>query len=153
MAVAQRRPERVVHHSNRGSQYTSIAFGLKCHEYDVVPSMGSVGDCYDNTIIESCFATLELEISDRNDFTTRAQARTEVISWIEGWYNPDRRHSSINYLSPTNTKGDADQAKGRVHQNRGKPRCRVVARRCDTSLRGPNRHPNDSRRARELPVS
>ncbi len=100
MAVTQRQPEQVVHHSDQGSQYTSIAFGLKCHEHGVVPSMGSVGDCYDNAMIESCFATLELEVFARNDFTTRAEARTAVINWIEGWYNPTRRHSSINNLSP-----------------------------------------------------
>lgn len=100
MAVNQRRPEQVVHHSDQGSQYTSIAFGLKCHEHGIAPSMGSVGDCYDNAMIESCFATLELEVFARNDFTTRADAQAAVINWIEGWYNPTRRHSSINNLSP-----------------------------------------------------
>ena len=100
MAITQRRPDGVVHHSDQGSQYTSIAFGSRCHLNRVVPSMGSVGDCYDNAMAESFFATLECELLDRHTFPTRATAETAVFKWIEGWYNPHRRHSSLGYTSP-----------------------------------------------------
>jgi transposase InsO family protein len=100
MALAQRRPEGVVHHSDQGSQYTSIAFGRRCREAGVRPSMGSVGDCYDNALCESFFATLECELLDRHSFRSQAEARMAVFEFIEGWYNPRRRHSSIGYLSP-----------------------------------------------------
>ena len=102
MALAQRRPEGVIHHSDQGSQYTSIAFGRRCREAGVRPSMGSVGDCYDNALCESFFATLECELLDRHRFPTQAEARMAVFEFIEGWYNPRRRHSSIGYLSPIN---------------------------------------------------
>ena len=100
MAVAQRRPADVVHHSDQGSQYTSIAFGLRCREAGVRPSMGSVGDAYDNALCESFFATLECELLDRQRFATQADARLAVFDFIEGWYNPRRRHSALDYLSP-----------------------------------------------------
>jgi putative transposase len=100
MALKQRRPEDLIHHSDQGSQYTSIAFGNRCRKAGLRPSMGSVGDCYDNALCESFFATLECELIDRRSWRTQAQARTEVFSFIEGWYNPRRRHSSIDYLSP-----------------------------------------------------
>lgn len=99
-AYLQRRPEQVIHHSDHGCQYTSVAFGKRCETLGVRPSMGSVGDAYDNAMAESFFATLECEILDRYHFRTREQARIEIFSWIEGWYNPHRRHSSIGYLSP-----------------------------------------------------
>jgi putative transposase len=100
MAVAQRQPVGVVHHSDQGTQYTSIAFGQRCKNAGVRPSMGSVGDAYDNAMCESFFATLECELLDRTTFKTRDQARREVFSFIEGWYNPRRRHSGIGYKSP-----------------------------------------------------
>lgn len=100
MAVQQRRPEGVVHHSDQGSQYTSLAFGKRCREANVRPSMGSVGDCYDNALCESFFATLECELLDRHSFRSRDQAGRAVFEFIEGWYNPHRRHSSIGYASP-----------------------------------------------------
>ena len=100
MAIWQRRPEAVVHHSDHGSQYTSIAFGKRCQEAGVRPSMGSVGDCYDNAMCESFFATLECELLDRRRFRTQAEARMAVFDFIEGFYNPRRRHSSLGYLSP-----------------------------------------------------
>ncbi len=102
MALAQRRPEGVIHHSDQGSQYTSIAFGTRCRRAGVRPSMGSVGDCYDNAMCESFFATLECELIDRTRFRSHAEARRAVFEFIEGWYNPRRRHSSIGYLSPIN---------------------------------------------------
>ena len=102
MALGQRRPEDVVHHSDQGCQYTSIAFGHRCREAAVRPSMGSVGDCYDNALCESFFATLECELIERTCFHTYAMGRMEIFDYIEGWYNPHRRHSAINYQSPMN---------------------------------------------------
>ena len=100
MALWQRRPSGVIHHSDHGSQYTSIEFGKRCREAGVRPSMGSVGDAYDNAMAESFFATLECELLDRCRFKTQAEARMAVFQFIEGFYNPRRRHSSLGYLSP-----------------------------------------------------
>lgn len=100
MAIVQRRPQGVIHHSDQGSQYTAIEFGRRCREAQVRPSMGSVGDCYDNAMCESFFATLECELLDRVTLRTPAEARTAVFGFIEGWYNPTRRHSSLDYESP-----------------------------------------------------
>jgi putative transposase len=101
MALWQRRPSGVIHHSDHGSQYTSIEFGKRCREAGVRPSMGSVGDAYDNAMAESFFATLECELLDRRRFKTQAEARMAVFEFIEGFYNPRRRHSSLGYLSPS----------------------------------------------------
>jgi putative transposase len=100
MAVWRRRPADVIHHSDQGCQYTSIAFGSRCRQAGVRPSMGSVGDCYDNAMCESFFATLEGELLDQNRFRTHAEARTAIFDFIEGWYNTHRRHSSLDYDSP-----------------------------------------------------
>jgi putative transposase len=100
MALTTRRPNGVIHHSDQGSQYTSIAFGHRCREAGVRPSMGSAGDAYDNAMCESFFATLECELLARHRFATQAEARMAVFAFIEGFYNPRRRHSSIGYLSP-----------------------------------------------------
>lgn len=100
MALAQRKPSDVIHHSDQGSQYTSVAFGQRCREAGVRPSTGSVGDCYDNAMCESFFATLECELIDRRGFATKAEARMAVFTFIEGWYNPRRRHSALGYASP-----------------------------------------------------
>ncbi len=100
MAYAQRRPGEVIHHSDQGTQYTSIAFGTRCREMGVRPSMGSVGDCFDNAMAESFFATLECELIDRRRFKSQAEAEIAVFDFIEGWYNPQRRHSSLGFLSP-----------------------------------------------------
>ena len=94
-ALTQRRPVGVIHHSDRGCQYTSTAFGKRCQEAGVMPSMGSVGDCYDNAMAESFWATLEREILSRRRFKTQAEAKLAVFAWIEGWYNRHRRHSSL----------------------------------------------------------
>jgi putative transposase len=102
MAIGQRKPRDVIHHSDQGSQYTSVAFGLRCREAGVRPSMGSVGDAYDNAMCESFFATLECELLDRRTFHTKAEARMAVFEFIEGWYNPGRRHSALGYRSPIN---------------------------------------------------
>jgi putative transposase len=100
MALTQRRPSGVIHHSDQGTQYTSIAFGLRCRQAGVRPSMGSVGDCFDNAMCESFFATLECELLDRRPLQTQSEARLAVFDFLEGWYNPQRRHSALGYLSP-----------------------------------------------------
>ena len=100
MALWQRRPQSVIHHSDQGTQYTSIAFGQRCRRAGVRPSMGSVGDCYDNALCESFFASLECELLDRNRFPTPTQARSALFDFIEGFYNPHRLHSSLGYHSP-----------------------------------------------------
>jgi putative transposase len=102
MAIAQRRPTGVIHHSDRGCQYTSFAFGKRCREAGVMPSMGRVGDAYDNAMAESFFATLEREVIDRQRFRSQIEARMSVFTWLESWYNPYRRHSSLGYRSPMN---------------------------------------------------
>ncbi len=100
MAIGQRQPQQVIHHSDQGSQYTSIAFGKRCREAQIRPSMGSVGDCYDNALCESFFATLECELIDRRSFQSKAEARMALFTFIEGWYNPPRRHSALGNQSP-----------------------------------------------------
>jgi putative transposase len=101
MAIWNRRPtEGLVHHSDQGCQYSSLGFGRRLREAGLVASMGSVGDCYDNAVTESFFATLECELLDRTRFATRGQARTAVFDFIESFYNPRRRHSTLGYLSP-----------------------------------------------------
>ena len=102
MALEQRKPRSVIHHSDQGSQYTSLAFGERCRQMGVRPSMGTVGDAYDNAMAESFFASLEGELIERNTFQSKVQARMAVFTWIEGWYNPRRRHSGLGYLSPIN---------------------------------------------------
>ena len=100
MALWQRRPQEVIDHSDHGSQYTSLAFGNRCKQAGVRPSTGSVGDCFDNALCEIFFATLECELLDRRRFHTQAEAQMVVFEFIEGWYNPHRRHSALGYESP-----------------------------------------------------
>jgi putative transposase len=100
MALTQRNPDGVIHHSDHGCQYTSLAFGKRCEEMGVRPSMGSVGDAYDNAMAESFFATLECELLSRRRFKTQVEARHAIFRFIEGWYNPHRRHSSLGNISP-----------------------------------------------------
>ena len=100
MAIDERKPHNVIHHSDQGAQYTSVEFGHRCKQMGVRPSMGTVGDAYDNAMAESFFASLECELINRRSWKTKTQARLDVFAWIESWYNPHRRHSGINYLSP-----------------------------------------------------
>jgi len=102
MALVLRRPAGIVHHSDRGCQYTSYAFGKRCQEMNVMPSMGSVGDAYDNAMAETFFATLEKELLSQGPFKSQAEAPTATFRFLEGWYNPHRRHSALGYLSPIN---------------------------------------------------
>lgn len=85
MALITRKPQGVIHHSDQGSQYTSVEFGKRCKEMGVRPSMGSVGDAYDNAMAESFFASLECELIDRRSWKSFAEARMAVFTWIEGW--------------------------------------------------------------------
>jgi putative transposase len=101
MAIARRQPKPgLVHHSDQGSQYVSLRFGERCREIGVHRSMGSKGDCFDNAVAESFFATLEKDLLRRNSFPTRQDARTAVFDYIEAFYNPLRLHSTLGYLSP-----------------------------------------------------
>lgn len=100
MAYAQRRPREVIHHSDHGTEYTAVAFGKRCTQLGIQMSMGTVGDCFDNAMMESFFSSLEAEVLDRNCFRTREEARREIFYWLAGWYNTRRRHSGVDYLSP-----------------------------------------------------
>jgi putative transposase len=101
MAVQHRRPAAgVIHHSDHGSQYTAQAFQDHCRAVGIRSSMGSVGDCYDNAMAESFFATLECELLSRSSFPTHADARAALFDFIEVFYNRRRRHSALGYLSP-----------------------------------------------------
>jgi len=102
MATWRRRPAPgLIHHSDQGSQYASLAFGQRLREAGLLGSMGSRGDCFDNAMAESFFATLECELLARRRFPTRNAARLAVFEYIEGFYNTHRRHSALGYLSPT----------------------------------------------------
>jgi len=110
MAITRRAPAQVIHHSDHGAQYTSLAFGKRCEVFGVRQSMGSVGDCFDNAMAESFFASLECELIDRSVFRSRGEARSALFDFIEGWYNPRRRHSALGYLSPVNFERQLDHA-------------------------------------------
>ncbi len=110
MALHQRRPRGVIHHSDHGCQYTALAFGQRCTQMGVRPSRGTVGDAYDNAMAESFFATLECELVDRQRFRTQTEARLAIFRFIEGWYNPHRRHSALGHRSPITYERDTSQA-------------------------------------------
>ena len=101
MAVARRRPQgRPVHHSDQGSQYTSLIFTRRCHSVDIDISMGSRGDCFDNAAMESFHASLKKDLIHRQSWPTKAEARTALFAYIEGFYNRRRRHSTLGMLCP-----------------------------------------------------
>ena len=113
LALQRRRPAAgLIHHSDRGCQYTSLAFGQQLQAAGLVASTGSVGDCYDNAVAESFFASLKAELVDRHDWPTRAAARMAIFEYIEVWYNRQRLHSTLGYLSPAQfeTHAQADAA-------------------------------------------
>jgi len=87
MAAQQRNSEGTAHHSDQGCQYTAIAFGQRCKDAGVLPSMGSVGDCYDNAMCESFFATLECELIERESFSDRLEGRLAIFDYVEDFYN------------------------------------------------------------------
>jgi putative transposase len=107
MACLRRRPPAgrdtspaTVFHSDHGSQYTSWAFGQRLRRAGLLGSMGSIGDCFDNALAESFFSSLQVELLDRQSWATRQQLANAIFEWIEAWYNPRRRHSALDYLSP-----------------------------------------------------
>ena len=101
MAIMRRKPENnTILHSDHGSQYTSWAFGQRLRTAGLLASMGTVGDCYDNAMMESFWGTLQLEVLDQKQWQTRDELANAIFEWIECWYNPARRHSSIGMLSP-----------------------------------------------------
>lgn len=101
MGVARRRPASgLIHHSDQGSQYVSLAFGQAARHAGIARSMGSVGDCFDNAVAESFFATLKKELVHRRSWPTRRELTSEVFEYIEAFYNATRRHSTLGYLSP-----------------------------------------------------
>lgn len=100
MAVKQRTPSEVAHHSDQGSQYTSSRFGIRCRALNARQSMGTVCVCFDKAMRESFFASLECERRWQNSFRSRQEARLAVFDIIESWYNTHRRHSARDCLSP-----------------------------------------------------
>lgn len=110
MAVRDRQPTGVVHHSDKGCRYTSVVFGQRCIGASIKPSTGSVGDAYDNAMAESFFSTVETEVIRGRPLESRSQARSEMFSFIEGWYNPRRRHSALGYKSPNQFEAHALEA-------------------------------------------
>lgn len=138
MAIRQRRPKGVIHHSDHGSQYTSVEFGRRSREAGIRPSMGTVGDCFDNALCESFFATLECELLDREEFSTRAEARRAVFDFIEGWYNLHRLHSSLGYDTPARyeKRYAARIAAGKEERKRSQGQCDAPEERCEPALAG-----------------
>jgi putative transposase len=102
MAVARRNPpsEETILHSDHGTQYTSLVYGKRLREAELLGSMGTIGDCFDNAMMESFWGTMQLELLDTNKWQTRAELAAAMFEWIECWYNPYRRHSSIGMNSP-----------------------------------------------------
>jgi putative transposase len=102
MALLQRKPKAVIHHSDHGTQYTCDSFAALCERSGVSLSMGSIGDAYDNAMAESFFATIKTELIHQQRFQSFDEARAAIFEYIEGWYNPHRRHSALGHLSPIN---------------------------------------------------
>ena len=100
MALKQRRAYGVIHHSDQGCQYTSIAFGKRCKEMGVRPSMGSAGDCYDNAVIESFWSRMQVELLDTRRWKTRVELANAIFEYLEIFHNRRRRHSSLGMISP-----------------------------------------------------
>jgi putative transposase len=101
MALARRRPGRgLIHHSDQGSQYVSLAFGRAAHQAGIAVSMGSRGDAYDNAVAETFFATLKKELINRRTWPSRLELQSAVFEYIEAFYNRQRRHSTLGMLSP-----------------------------------------------------
>lgn len=111
MAVTTRRPPRdLVFHSDRGAQYCATEFRERLTRYGMIASMSRKGNCWDNAVAESFFATLELEVIDRHRWATRDDARRAIFHFIEGWYNRRRRHSTLGYLSPAAYEAELQEA-------------------------------------------
>ena len=101
MALARRHPEKgLLHHSDRGVQYAALDYRELLAAHQLTASMSRRANCYDNAVAESFFATLRWELLDRQEWPTRAAARTAIFEYIEVWYNRQRRHSTLDYSSP-----------------------------------------------------
>ena len=102
MAVTRRQPEegKTVLHSDHGAQYTAWAFGKRIRDAGILGSMGTVGDCYDNAMMESFWHTMQLKLPDLRKWESRQQLSNAIFEWIQCWHNPYRRHSSLGMLSP-----------------------------------------------------
>jgi transposase InsO family protein len=125
-ALWSRRPAAgLLHHSDRGVQYASAEYREVLAQHGAECSMSRKGNCWDNAVAESFFATLEKELHEIGDWQTHAQAQRDLFDFIEVWYNRQRRHSSLGYLSPPNTKSGSPSPRGQpkspVHQTGGSP--------------------------------
>jgi transposase InsO family protein len=101
MAIAARRPEPgLIHHSDRGSQYACTDYRAVLVTHQMIASMSRKGNCWDNAVAESFFATLELELILNARWATRDEARRAIFRYIETWYTRERRHSTLDYVSP-----------------------------------------------------
>jgi transposase InsO family protein len=122
MALARRRPGAgVVHHSDQGSQYVSLAFGQACAKAGIARSMGSTGCCFDNAVAEAFFATLKRELVHRRSWPTRQELQSAVFDYVEGFYNSRRLHSTLGHVSPAEYE-DAHAARARARaKNCAKP--------------------------------
>lgn len=110
MAVWRRKPKApLIHHSDHGSQYTSLLFTSRLQEAGIQGSMGSVGDALDNAVAESFYATLQTELLDRQSWPTRESLRLAIFEYIEVFYNRRRRHSALGYLSPMEFEARAQE--------------------------------------------
>jgi len=114
MALEHRRPEPgLIHHSDQGSQYVSLAFGQTARAAGIAQSMGSRGDCFDNAVAENFFATLKKELVNRRPWPTKAELRSEIFDYIEIFYNRRRRHRSLGQLSPVQFEQQSN-----IHQDK-----------------------------------
>lgn len=105
----------MIFHSDRGSQYTSAEFGDLCADLEVTQSMGATGVCWDNAAAESFFGTLKREHANKRTWPTRADARRDLIRWIEGWFNPNRLHSTLAYRSRIEAETDWYRHQAEAH--------------------------------------
>jgi putative transposase len=118
MAVSRRRPPAgLIAHSDQGSQFVSLAFGLRCRQAGIAQSMGSKGDCYDNAVCESFHASLEKDLLRRRSLRTRQEARTAVFDYIEAFYNRERLHSTLGYRSPAEYEHDHHERSDCAREN------------------------------------
>ena len=116
MALTNRRPtEKLLHHSDQGSVYASEKYAEKLTDYGIEASMSKKGDCYDNAPVESFFATLKRERTNRKRYAGPERAKTDIFDYIECWYNPKRRHSTLGQMSPANFEYHLEQNQNKTH--------------------------------------
>jgi transposase InsO family protein len=122
MALGRRRPPQgLLHHSDRGSQYASAAYQHALTAHGIIGSMSRRGNCWDNAVAESFFATVKVELAHEADWATRGEARGDVFEYIEGFYNGQRRHSALGYLSPLTFERQWAAEPGRAESVAPKP--------------------------------